>query len=264
MRKVLSIILIFMLIGCNGVADKFVIEQELPLRTCTIATLRNDIVKTGGVTIVNDVVVEGRVTSSDAEDNFYGSLFVEDESGALELVIGTPNLDAHFPEGLRVALRIKGCYADYRRGVMQIGNPAPEYEEYRVADLASPERVASVVVRSTDVEPITPYETTIAQLDRSMCGRLVRVCGLKLVDSSSIDTLAGESLDRAVWRGYSLFKDGVGDSIALYTRDYARYAKHRIVHDSVAITGILQWDKYREGDECYYLNMRYEADCALY
>ncbi len=264
MRYALSILTIIFLIGCQRVTDKFVIDGSLPLRTNTIATFCEDIVGVGGVAITQDIVVVGRVTSADTEDNFYGSLVVEDESGAVELVVGTPNLSACYPEGLRVALRLRGCYADYSRGVVQVGSPAPEYEYYRVANLASEQRVDEVVVRSLDVEPVVPLRTTIAGLQRSMCGRLVELRGLGLMDSSSIDTLRGEELSRAVWEGYSMFRDERGDTIAIYTRDYARYAERRIPADSVNLVGILQWDSYREGEECYFLKMRYEADCTLY
>lgn len=264
MRNRLSMLLMFMLIGCQKVTDKFVIEDDLPLPTTTIAALREHIVKGGGVMLHDEIIVVGCVTSDDSEDNFYGSLIVEDESGALELMVGTPNLSACYPEGLRVALRLNGCYADYAHGLLQVGSEAPEYEYYRVANLASPERVDSVVMRSLDVEPIEPFKIMISELQRSMCGRLIQVCGLRLVDSSSIDTLAGEGLDRAIWRGYSMFRDSRGDTIAVYTRDYARYMAHRIPQDSVNIVGVLQWDKYCQGEECYHLKMRYETDCTLY
>ena len=85
-----------------------------------------------------------------------------------------------------------------------------------------------------------------------------------MTDSSSIDTLLGESLERATWQGYSMFKDIRGDSIAIYTRNYARYAEHRIPLERVNIVGVLQRDSYREGEECYFVKMRYEADCTLY
>lgn len=264
MRHILCITMIFLLIGCQRVTDKFVMEGDIPSPNATIATLRDHIAGIGGVTIVDDVVVVGRVTSADSEDNFYGSLVVEDDSGAVEVVIGTPNLEADYPLGLRVALQLQGCYADYSRGVLQVGSEAPEYEYYRVGNLASPERVDRVVLRSSDVVPPMPGQMTIADLRSSMCGQLVEVRGLALMDSSSIDTLAGEALGRAVWRGYSMFRDAQGDTIAVYTRDYARYAEHRIPSDSVNIVGILQRDKYRGGEECYYLKMRYEADCSLY
>ena len=85
-----------------------------------------------------------------------------------------------------------------------------------------------------------------------------------MVDSSSVDTLAGDELGRAIWEGYSMFKDRNGDSIAVYTRSNARYAKFRIPTDSVSIVGTLQRDSYRGGKECYYLKMRYERDCSIY
>jgi hypothetical protein len=163
-----------------------------------------------------------------------------------------------------VALRLKGCFADYSRGVLQVGNEAPRYEYFRVGNLASRERVDSVVLRSNDVVPIVPETLDIADLDSSMCGRLIKISGLKLVDSSSIDSLDGEDLGRSIWSGYSMFKDERGDSIAVYTREYARYAEHRIPLDRVDIVGVLQRDKYREGDMCYYLKMRYEADCSIH
>lgn len=264
MRYILYIPIILILIGCQRVTDKFVIDGTLPAPTCDIAALRNDIVKVGGVTILDNVIVVGRVTSSDGDDNFYGSLVVEDESGAVEVMVGTSNLAARYPEGVLIALRLKGCYADYSRGVLQVGSEAPEYEYYRVGNLMSPERVDNVVVRSLDVKPIEPLQTTIAELRSSMCGRLVKLYGLCLMDSSSVDAIDGEELGRAIWCGYSMFRDSSGDTIAIYTSDYARYAEHRIPTDSVNIVGILQRDKYRSGKECYYLKMRYETDCTLY
>lgn len=264
MLRIFTILTMIMLIGCQRVTDKFVIEGDLPDATNNIAVLRNNIVKSGGLTIMDDVVVLGRVTSADSEDNFYGSLVVEDATGAVEVMIGTANLTTRFPEGLRVALRLKGCYADYSRGVLQVGSEAPEYEYYRVGNLLSPERVDDVIIRSLDVDPLQPVVTTIAELQGSMCGRLVELRGLRLTDSSSIDTLAGEDLSRATWQGYSMFKDQQGDSIAIYTRNYARYAERRIPLESVNIVGVLQRDSYREGEECYFIKMRYEADCTLY
>ena len=264
MLRICTILIMTMLIGCQRVTDKFVIEGKLPEASNIIASLRDDIVMAGGFTISEDIVVVGRVTSADSEDNFYGSLVVEDGSGAVEVMIGTSNLTARYPEGLLVALRLMGCYADYSRGVLQVGSQIAEYDYPSVGNLASLERTDEVVVRSLDVEPVKPLRTTISELNGTMCGRLIEVCGLSLNDSSSIDTLAGEGLDRAKWQGYSLFKDAKGDSIAVYTRDYARYAEHRIPTDSVNIVGILQRDSYREGEECYILRMRYEADCTLY
>ena len=264
MRLAAYIILIFILVGCHGATDKPIITPAVPESTNTIAQLRDRIVGIGGVGITNDVVVGGRVVAADGENNNYGSIIVEDDSGALELMIGLSYLEAVYPVGLYVSLRLKGCYADYSRGVLQVGRKAPEYEHYAVGNLASWVECDKVVVRSVDVAPVEPMPLTIPECRTNMCGRLIEIRGLRLVDSSSVDTLAGDELGRAIWEGYSMFKDRNGDSIAVYTRSNARYAKFRIPTDSVSIVGTLQRDSYRGGKECYYLKMRYERDCSIY
>ena len=264
MRFTAYITLILILIGCHKATDKPIITPDVPACTNTIAQLREDIVGVGGVEITHDIVVGGRVVAADGENNNYGSIVVEDDSGALELMIGLSYLEAVYPVGLYVSLRLKGCYADYSRGVMQVGRKAPQYEHYAVGNFASWAECDRVVVRSMDVTTVEPMLLTIPECRKNMCGRLIEIRGLKLVDSSSIDTLAGDDLGRAIWEGYSMFKDRNGDSIAIYTRPNARYAKSRIPTDNVTIVGTLQMDSYRGLDECYYLKMRYERDCSIY
>lgn len=264
MRLVAYITLISILVGCHGATDKPIIIPDVPARTNTIAQLRDNIVGVGGVDIREEIVVGGRVVAADGENNNYGSIVVEDECGAIEVMIGLPYLEAIYPVGLYVALRLKGCYADYSRGVLQVGRRRPDYEYYSVGNLAYWSECDKVIARSKDVAPVEPMPLTISECRQNMCGRLIKIQGLRLVDSSSVDTLAGDDLRRAIWEGYSMFKDRNGDSIAVYTRPDARYAKLRIPSDSVTIVGTLQKDSYRGSDECYYLKMRYERDCSIY
>lgn len=264
MRFASLIALVFIFVGCQRATDTPIITPHVPEVNTTIAMLRRDIVGVGGVDIWDNIVVGGRVVSADSEGNYYGSIVVEDGSGAVEVMLGMANLESIYPVGLYVALRIYGCYADYVRGVLQIGVKQPQYEYYGVGYLSSREECDRVVVRSTDVDVVEPMTTRISEFSETMCGRLVRVRGVKLMDSSSVDTLAGDVLESAVWRGYSLFKDAQGDSVALYTSSYAQYSNMRIPQDSVTIVGVLQRDSYRGGAECYYLKMRYATDCTIH
>jgi hypothetical protein len=83
-----------------------------------------------------------------------------------------------------------------------------------------------------------------------------------LVDASSVGD--NETIYDAQWAGYSLFKDGAGDSIAVYTRNYARFAEEHIPVEEVSLCGILEWSAYNGGKECYQLKMRYAKDCVAY
>jgi hypothetical protein len=142
---------------------------------------------------------------------------------------------------------------------LQIG--ADALGEY-VETITAPESVERVIRRGVDVKPREATEMRLGDLTPAMCGRLVRVDALRAVASTSIDTLAGETLEDAVWCGSALFKSPLGDSIAVYTSDYARYANHKLPLGDVAIIGILEWGDYaRSGKECYHIMMRYERDC---
>lgn len=261
----ISLIIIFitpltMLVGCYNSANEPVLHTDIPPRTTTIANLKSHILGTRPQLIEEDVVIVGHVISSDREENFYRSIVVDDDTGAIEVMMGISPLAADYPEGLLLALRLKGCYVGFQRGVAVAGTRAPEYESFDIGYLASQEAIDRVVVRSNDVE-IQPARTLhIAELQRSDCGRLICIDGVQLTSSSNIDTLQGETLHDARWAGYALFKDENGDSIAVYTRDYARFAEQPIPTQELSLQGILQWAPYNGQKECYQLKMRYAED----
>jgi hypothetical protein len=98
-----------------------------------------------------------------------------------------------------------------------------------------------------------------------MCGRLVTIRDVYATESTSIDTLTGETLDDALWLGSALFKDISGDSIAVVITSYANYANRPLPLSKVSITGILEWGSYASSSkECYHISMRYESDCEVY
>lgn len=261
-RLILYIVTCMVLVSCYNAADKPCIYPNLPDANTSISTFRNHILGTHSHVIEDDVVVVGRVISSDAEDNFYRSIVVDDGTGAVEVMAAVSPLSSDYPEGLQVALRLQWCYATYQRGVIAVGERAESYEGYGVGYLASKEAIDRVVVRGVDVEVQEPRSMAIADLMPSDCGRLVRIDGVRLVASTSIDTLAGDMLSDAHWRGYSLFKNRDGDSIAVYTRDYARFADEHIPMEELSICGIVEWAAYNGGRECYQLKMRYAKDCT--
>lgn len=263
-HRVLLLFLIVLLVGCYNTADKPIITPSLDSATATIAALRSKVVGSHGVEITERVYLRGRVVSSDAEQNFYRSIVVEDDTGAVEVMLGLQSTSAIYPEGLEVALLLEGCYAGYYRGVLQVGRRAEAYDYSEVDYIGTREGVDKVVIRSTDVAPRSPQRMRIADLQRSMCGRLVKIDSLHLCASTSIDTLEGETLEDARWRGYSLFKDSRGDSIAVRTRSYASFADRPIPREIRSIRGIIEFGSYDDADECYHIVMRYEEDCSVY
>lgn len=263
--RIILLMIMFVFVGCYNGADKPAIIPSLGSATTTMAHLRSDIVGSRGTTILDDIIVRGRVTSSDDEGNFYRSLFVEDDSGAVEVLVGFTPLAALYPEGLEVMLCLKDCRADYWRGVLQVGVEALGSTVNSVDYIATREGVDRVIVRGDDVSPRAPHIVDIKELRRDMCGRLVTIRDVMVVESTSIDTLEGETLDDAIWQGSALLKDIAGDSIAVYTSSYANYASTSLPLSRVSVTGILEWGSYAgSSKECYHISMRYESDCVAY
>lgn len=256
--------LIIALVGCYNSTDKPILHHNLPTPTLSIEVLKKEILGTTPQQIKENTIVVGRVISSDEDDNFYRTIVVDDGTGAIEVMMGTSPLSADYPEGLIVALQLKGCYIGYQRGVAVVGTHAPDYESYDIGYFASREAIDKVVKRGDDVVIQPARHLSIPELQRRDCGRLIAIDGLHLVSTTSIDTLAGETLHDARWKGYSLFKSDAGDSIAVYTRDYARFAQQSVPTDDVQLCGILQWAPYNGQKECYQLKMRYAKDCVTH
>lgn len=262
MRRLIAISLLLLVVGCYNHTDTPSLGTILPQANTTIEQLRTNISPLETTLLEQEIIVVGRVTSSDSDGNFHKSMTIEDDSGGLELRVNQYDLGGLYPEGLKVALRLRGCAAHYSFGMLQIGSKAESYNSYEVNYLSSMQRIDEVVVRSNDVCPITAPQRHIVELRPNDCGRLVRIDSLNIIASTSIDTLEGETLDIARWRGYSMFCDPRGDTLVVYTSEYANYAEDKIPHGSLSITGIVQHGSYQNMGEYYQLKMRYAKDCS--
>ena len=262
--RLLYACMVLLLGGCYNSTTPPTITTELPSANYLIGDLRASVAK-GEYRVVNEQsMIVGRVTSSDRDDNFYRTMTVQDQSGGIEVVVGLDRLHTTYPEGLLVALNIEGCTLGYRYGTLQVGSSAPSYENYDVDYLHSYIDLHRVITRSNDIEILEPAPHTISELHEDMCGELVEVSRLRLIASTSIDTLRNESLANATWRGYALFCDEANDTLLVFTRDYAAYANNTIPHSIRALRGIVQHGKHRNGREYYQLKMRYAEDCTTY
>ena len=258
MLRLVAIVTMILFVGCSGAADNNIIMGGVEIPTITIGDLRRDVVGSEGVTLPRECVVRGRVTSSDRDDNFYNQLVVEDGSGALMLCVALSNLSSYYPEGLDVSLRLDGFEANYYRGVLQVGTDALGYTG--VGDIESRQVIERTIRRGESVELLVPQRVAIRELEQRQCGRLVRIEDVAVVASTTL--AEGQTLADATWQGYALFKNEVGDSIAVRTSKYATFATERIPLERVSLTGILEWGSYGEGPECYHLVLRYNDDCA--
>ena len=71
--------------------------------------------------ITQDVVISGIVTANDKSGNFYKQLFIQDSTGAIQLLVDASGLYASYPVGRKVFVKCKGLTISDYYGTMQLG-----------------------------------------------------------------------------------------------------------------------------------------------
>ena len=234
MRRLPLLCAFLLLTGCydSRFGERSGGEEPEPA-TATIAQLRQLYAGTTFV-IATDVVVSGRVNTSDAEENFYRTFCVEEDGAGLEVMAGIDHLHNDFPPGSRVTLRLKGLALGESRGILQVGRKPAAGSGFATDYLGSKAALL-----------------TIAELTPKRCGTLVRIDGLSYTP---------EDLTPGTWAGYKRFTDAGGAEIYTYVRNYAGFAGEEVpAGKSCSLTGILQYDDAGKGR--YLLKLRDENDC---
>ncbi|MDD3107723.1 MAG: DUF5689 domain-containing protein [Alistipes sp.] len=253
-------------VGCDFNATE-IPKQDYPvapLPNMRIATLRERCAE-GPVTFrAEGVVLAGYVTSSDRANNFYRSLFLEDNSGAMELMTGLYDQYNRYPLGMRVVVTADSLCAMLSEGVLQLGLP-------RITEGRSPESLGSTVVadrhlhRTSDRITPAPYPASLSRLEPRLMGCLVHLSHLKL--DPAVDTTWAISARRAedgVPHSVSLkFRAAASrDSLYVTTSGYAQWADAAVPKSLLSMVGVLSQTQIN-GRAVYQLTLRDLQDVQM-
>ena len=208
--------------------------------------------------VSQELVIAGRVTSSDRAGNFYNTFFIDDGTGAVEVMAGMYDLHAVYHPGQRVVVSLKGLAVARSSGVMQIGLPPEPGSGFATGYFYHPAVIRDYVSAERDIEQVTPIGTTVAELNAGMCGRLVRIEGLTVDANSAAETWAVTKPKPAT--GYVKFRTSPVDSVTVATSGYASFAPMPVPDAAVALTGILLYGKGGGPKDHYLLKLRDEKD----
>lgn len=253
---------LLLLSGCYDSADPPADERRETTVNATLADLRR---LYAGIPfeVTGEIVVAGYVTSSDEARNFYGSLVIEDEGAAVELMTGTDRLFNRYPPGCRLAVRLRGLTLAEHYGMLQLGRKAAPGSGYATDYLGSQAAIDRVVVRTGERTEAEACVVRCPELTQAMCGRLVRFERMRY---------APDGLDEAQWGGYRRFVEAsVADdeltddtpAVYVYTRSYADWAGEPVPLRPLSLTGILQYGKAGGRNGRYLLKPRSEYDLEI-
>lgn len=159
--------------------------QDLtPTKTIAEVKAAFDLASTNNVTITDDIIIEGYVSSSDESGNVYKTIYLQDapENPTQGLVVSVDAVSAYtsYPQGSKVYIKLKGLAFGKYGNVLQVGymnlDPVTNTSEFgRI-----PEKlVKEHLVRSCAPKAkIVPKVITLSQLSSSidpLIGALVQV-----------------------------------------------------------------------------------------
>ena len=203
----------------------------------TIATLKAIHSLPQAYDIISDnIIISGIVVANDKSGNFYKQLFIQDSTGAIQILLDANSLYGTYPVGRRVYVYCKGlCITDYNKtmelGVKTIvsGNPAVD---------GIPAQVISQYIRGGSINnPVVPIDVTLSDLTTNMQDRylnaLIRLNGFEFKDTT--DTYSDTSA----------YKNTVNDTITnctattiIRTSAYSNFAALRVPSGNGSLTAI--------------------------
>ncbi len=105
--------------------------------------------------IDNDLVIGGKIISSDASGNIYRSLYIQDETGAIEVKIGNSGLYNDYKPGQMLYVKCQGLVLGNYGGMLQIGADDPT-GEYETAYIDVKSLISSHIFKGETGSPVTP------------------------------------------------------------------------------------------------------------
>ncbi|MDR0421015.1 MAG: DUF5689 domain-containing protein [Prevotellaceae bacterium] len=184
------------------------------------------------VEITADLIVEGNVCSSDKEGNIFKTLYIQDATGGLPIVIDQNNISNNYRLGRKVLVKLKGLYLGSYNGLIQLGM-APNAGE------ASPSRIpatltSNYIVKDYEVAEVQPEIVTIEQItNRSeLVGKLVKINDVQFASPDATYATADANTNRVI-------EDRNANTIILRNSSYATFALLPMPEGSGSITAVL-------------------------
>ncbi len=201
---------------------------QTPLSNTTIAQLKMFYDGSALYEITNDLVIEGIVVANDESGNLYKQLFIEDESGAIELKVDVAGLYTDFPEGTRIRVNCKGLYMGTYGGVIQLGG---NYNG-AIGRMSATDFYSKVFIIDYN-NPVSLTETSISQLDNGMIGKLIAIDDVQFADSELGKTYAESTTTNR------FMEDATGSTIIVRTSNYANFAGVELPQGRGRVTAVL-------------------------
>ena len=183
MKRFIPLFLIgfFAAVSCDiytsGYEEPDPAEYEALTPTMTIKDLKAKYTKEA-VFINEDILIGGQVVSSDESGNIYRSIYIQDETGAIEIKLGARQAYNDYRPGQWLYVRCKGLVLGNYNGMLQLGYK-DDSGQYDTAYMDIQYLMDNYVIKGPYAAMPEPKEITEAQIsDPDYYGMYVKVTDL--------------------------------------------------------------------------------------
>ena len=198
-------------------------------------------------TIPDDIVIGGKVVSSDESGNIFKSLYIADETGGLEIRIGLNSLFLTYRLGQTVYVKAQWLTLGAYGGTPNLGmySSNEKYETAYIQPRVQVERQVFRGVYGDPVEPVVVNSISELQSNPQLIGKPVTFKNLTYKVGSSypegVSTWGqAQNLDEEVEAKSvnQTFIPATGGEVTIRTSGYARYANQQIPTYPIDVTGL--------------------------
>ena len=257
MKRLLSAILLsqILFIGCydNHKEPESLGQQQIG--TTTIANVYAMCNSSNVVPIKADISIRGVVVSSDSQSFINKAIYIDDGTATAKICINMSQSSSLYPEGARVTVLLKGLVVTIRDYQLHIA--VRDSKKPTEIDGIQSEVLLDRHISCEDTPyPLEPQIVQPHQLSSLLCGKLVRVEGMRHSPTSEVDTyIAG---------GFHRFANLQGDYTYIYIDPYSAAVDKVLPSGEIAITGIVTWHSDIFGDtNAIALLPRYKSDIGM-
>lgn len=186
--------------------------------------------------IIDDYIAEAVVVANDSLDNFYKTIVVQDSTGGISIKMDATALYLLFPVGMKVYIRLKGCWLGDYGGLLQLGGGTDRSDSSFPNLLPIPlPLVKQVMVTGERGLYLNPIEADMQQLSENLENCLVRLKGVEFIAADTARPLADVFNRQSVNHVLTSCNQG---SLYLRTSGFARFASVKTPKGNGTITGI--------------------------
>jgi Family of unknown function (DUF5689) len=190
--------------------------------------------------ITTDVIISGIVVADDKSGNLYKNIYIQDATGAINILLDATNLYNTYPVGRKVFINCKGLYiSDYNRmiqlGMRSVVNGVPSLEGIPSG------LIANYVTGGSINNTVAPKVVTVAALTTNMqddyLGSLIQLDGYEFVKGDTSKTYADTS---AYKNSVNLTITNCGNTapIIIRTSGYCNFAAQKPAQGNGSVAAI--------------------------